>query len=440
MLTAICIIITILLVILNGYFSMSEMALVNARKTKLQQAVDEGVPHAKEALQLASETDNLFATIQVAITLVGFATSAVAATTISDPVAHWLASFGIPWLTKASSFIAVAAITLLVAYVSLILGELFPKRIAMASSEKVAMRVAGFLLGFEKVFRPIVRFLSASTNLLARIFHVKSGDDPEPVSEDEIIMLVNNQDTLLDEEKRMIEEIFDLGDTVAREIMVPRVDMVLAEDTMTVKQVIDRMRGTGFSRLPVFHDDHDKIIGVTMVKDLLVPLMDDREDELIVNFMREPIFVPETKGILPLLQEMQNEHNQLVIVVDEYGGTAGILSIEDIVEEVVGEIADEYDPDRKYITRLSDDEWLIDGRFPVDDAIEEGFPVVESDEYDTIAGWLMDAVDFVPSTGERFEIDGYAFTVQAMRRRRISLLNVQKLEAANPAPQDVDEK
>ncbi len=248
--------------------------------------------------------------------------------------------------------------------------------------------------------------------------------DLDSVSEEEIKNLVNEQDSLLDEEKRMIGEIFELGDTKAREIMIPRVDMVLAEDSMTVRQTIDRMRGTGFSRLPVFHDDHDTIVGIVMVKDLITPLLDDSQDEPISKHMREAVFVPETKDILPLLTEMQNERQQLVVVVDEYGGTAGLISVEDIIEEIVGEIVDEYDLERKYITEVGDGEWIVDGRLTVDDAIENGLPIEASDDYDTIAGWLMSVIDFVPTVGEQFQIGNMQIIVRAMRRRRISTLKI----------------
>ena len=252
----------------------------------------------------------------------------------------------------------------------------------------------------------------------------KKASDSDAVSEEEIRNLVDGQDSLRDEEKRMIREILDLGDTVAREIMVPRVDMMLVEDTMTVREVIDRMRVTGLSRMPVFHDDSDNIVGVAILKDLLEPLVDDLDGEPVTQYMRKAVFVPETKDILPLLTEMQNEHQQLVIVVDEYGGTAGLITVEDIVEEIVGEIADEYDLDRKFVTQIGDNVWIADGRLPVEDAIDEGLPIEESDDYDTIAGWLMDKIDYVPSVGDEFTFGNMQVRVRSMRRRRIALLKI----------------
>jgi len=286
------------------------------------------------------------------------------------------------------------------------------------------MRTIGMIKLVERLTRPVVALLTASTNLIARLFGIKSADDRQNVSEEEIKFLVTEQDTLLDEEKRMIQEIFDLGDTVAREVMTPRVDMISIEDDTTVGSTINRMRGTGFSRLPVYNENPDRIIGIAMLKDLLVPLADDRVDDPITDYMREAMFVPETKDILPLLGEMQTSHQQVAIVVDEYGGTAGIISVEDIVEEIVGEIADEFDPDNKYQTQLSETEWLIDGRLPTDDALELGFPVSEGDSYETIAGWLLDTIDSVPQVGDSFEVEGFTFKVQSMRRSRISLLRV----------------
>jgi putative hemolysin len=165
-------------------------------------------------------------------------------------------------------------------------------------------------------------------------------------------------------------------------------------------------------------------VGIAMVKDLLAPLIDDRGDEPITSYMRDALFVPETKDILPLLGELQTSHQQIAVVIDEYGGTAGIVSIEDIVEEIVGDISDEYDSDSRYQTQLSPNEWLIDGRLSIDDAIDLGFPVQESEDYETIAGWLLDTIDSMPQVGDSFDIGDFTFKVQSMRRHRISMLRV----------------
>lgn len=249
----------------------------------------------------------------------------------------------------------------------------------------------------------------------------------QPVSEEEIKDMVAGAGELLDDEKRMIHDILDLRDLTAREIMKPRVDMILVEDTETGRAALERMRGTGYSRLPVYHDDMDAIVGIVHYKDLIGPLMDGRVDDPVTKFMYEPMFVPETKDVIPLLSEMQEQRQQMAIVVDEYGGTDGLITVEDIVEEIVGEIIDETDRDREPVTLLSPGCWRADGGLPVDDALELGWPVAESDDYETIAGWLMDTLDFVPKTGDEFEVDGFSFKIEKMRRSRISTIRVTRL-------------
>ena len=186
------------------------------------------------------------------------------------------------------------------------------------------------------------------------------------VSEEEIKGIVADAEELLDDEKRMIHDIMDLGDTSVREIMQPRVDMMLVEDDATVRAALERMRGTGYSRLPVYHDDMDNIVGIVHYKDLVPPLMDGKDDEPVTKFMFEPLFVPESKDVMPLLGEMQAARHQMAIVVDEYGGTDGLITVEDIVEEIVGEIVDETDLDRPLITVLDGDGWRVDGSYPVE--------------------------------------------------------------------------
>ena len=209
--------------------------------------------------------------------------------------------------------------------------------------------------------------------------------------------------------------------------------MTLMPDTATLGDTLEVMRRTGYSRLPIYHRSVDRVVGIAHIKDIIGPILNGKKDEPVSRHMREADYVPDTKDIIPLLSEMQSSHDQMVIVVDEYGGTAGIITIEDIVEEIVGEIEDEFDPDNKYLTRLSRREWLVDGRFSCDDAIELGWPLEESDDYETIAGWILELCDSVPDIGEVFEVAGYKFKVQSMRGQRISLIRVI-------APAETDKK
>ena len=430
----ISIVVTFLLVLVNGYFSMSEMALVNAKHVLLQKDADEGDKKAQRALSLASDSGQFLATIQVAITLVGFFASAAAATNLSDPLAQWLSGFGVGWLSVIAPGLAPVLITLIVSYLSIVVGELVPKRMALADAERVSKTVAGPLMVFQKVARPLVALTSASANGLSRLLRIKNADERQSVSEEEIKYMVTDNDELLPDEKRMIHDILDLGDMTVHEIMQPRVDMILVEDTETVRQAVDRMRGTGYSRLPVFHEDIDRIVGIVHYKDLIAPLMDGHAEEPVGKYAYEAMFVPETKDLFPLLSEMQTNRQQMAIVVDEYGGTDGLITVEDIVEEIVGEIIDESDIENKFITPLSDGTWLVDGRFPVEDALKLGWPVTESDDYETMAGWLMGMIDFVPQVGDEFEFGGYRFKIQAMRRRRISNIRVTREVGADNAP------
>lgn len=420
----ISIVTTLILTIVNGFFSMSEMALTTARRATLEREAEQGDRRAAAAARLASDSDDFLATIQVAITLVGFASSAVASTNLSDPLARWMSSFGVAPLTAVAPGLAPVLITLVVSYLSIVIGELVPKRIALANAEVVSKRVAGPLDVFRRIAHPLVWLTQSSAGALARIFRIKTADDRQNVSEEEIKYMISEQDTLLDEEKRIIHEVFDLGDAVAREVMVPRVDVTMCEDTQSIQAVMSVMRETGFSRVPIYRDYVDCVVGIAHIKDLIGPILDGHGDDSVAAYTRDATFVPDTKDILPLLSEMQTAHEQIVVVVDEYGGTAGIITIEDIVEEFVGEIEDEFDPDNKYLTRLSRREWLVDGRFPCDDAIEMGWPIDESDDYETVAGWIMDESDSVPDIGEVFEQDGYKFKVQSMRGQRISLIRV----------------
>ena len=433
---ALSIAVTFLLTLVNGFFSMSEMALSTAKKVVLEHEAEQGDQKARIAADVSGDSAEFLAAIQVAITLVGFFSSAFAATNLSTPLAEVLVGVGVP--AHMAHTLATVLITLIVSYFSIVVGELVPKRIALADAEGVSKRVAGPIRSFSRLAKPLVALTAASSNALAMMLGIKSGDDRQEVSEDEIRYMVTDSEELTDEEKSMIHEVIDLGDTIAREVMIPRVDMCAIEDTQTCSETLEVMRRTGYSRVPVYHEDVDRIVGIAHIKDIISPIVDEGAgDKRISRYLRQASFVPDTKDIIPLLSEMQSSHDQMVIVVDEYGGTAGIITIEDIVEEVVGEIADEFDPDNKYLTKLSDHEWLVDGRFSIDDAIELGWPIDDSAEFETIAGFVLEIADSVPQPGDVFTCEGYQFRVQSMRGRRLSMLRVTApVEPEEPAAEE----
>ncbi len=266
---------------------------------------------------------------------------------------------------------------------------------------------------------------SSKPGLFSSLF----GRNKRQVSEEEIKELVDDNDELLDDEKRMIGEILELDQLTVSDVMQPRVDIIAVEDTETVRAALERMRGTGYSRLPVYHEDLDHIVGVVRYKTLIPAVLDGSIDEVITDYIQDALFVPETKDLFPLLSELQTNRQQMAIVVDEYGGTDGLITLEDIVEEIVGEIIDETDADVPYVTRLTEDEWLVDGRLPVEEALNMGWPVVESDQYETIAGWMLNTADAVPQVGDELTVDGYRFKVRTMRRRRIRTVHVTRLES-----------
>lgn len=248
----------------------------------------------------------------------------------------------------------------------------------------------------------------------------------DSLSEDDIREAVGFANDLTQPEKQMINEIIDLGDATADEICIPRVDIMLVPGDESARFALERMRGTGYSRLPVCGEDIDDVLGVVNYKDLIGPLMDGSIDDPVSKFMRKTMFVPETKNVIALLREMQAKHQQMAVVVDEYGGTKGIITIEDILEEIVGDISDEYDQRGDMVTERSPGQWRVEGRLPVEDAEKLGWPVQASDDYETIAGWLMSEFESVPDAGDQLVRDGYTFTVVRMRRSRIATIYVDK--------------
>lgn len=419
------------LVVLNGYFAASEIALVSARRAAIKMEADEGSRRAQAVLRLTADPSRFLAAIQVGITLVGFGASATAAVTLAEPVRDWLTSLGITWVGRIAPGLAVFLVTLVISYLTLVFGELAPKRLGLHSAEKVAKAVAGPISLLQKVTAPVIWVLSHSTNAAARLLGVRPGDVRPGVTEEEIKLLVTEQGTLLEDEKRMIHEIFELGDMVAKEIMVPRVDMLMLEDRMPLEQAVEHFRRSGYSRLPVYRGDADSVVGIVMLKDLVGPASQGLLSEQVSGYVRPAVFVPETKPILSMLRDMQEAHNHLAIVVDEYGGTAGLVTIEDIVEEIIGEIADEFDRERRYITRLGDNEWVVDGLLSVHEANETlDWDLPLSEEYETVAGWVLAELGRIPVGGEVVEHHSLRVQVDVVRRRRIARLRVKRVAPA----------
>ena len=427
------IILVFALILVNAFFAMSEIAFISLNDNKLRKDAEDGSRKARMITKLLDEPNNFLATIQVAITLSGLLSSAIAADTYADPAAEFLAKY-IPIDADIVHGATVLLMTLVLSFVSLVLGELVPKRIAMHYPEKISYSIAGILSLCYKLFKPFVIVLSGSTNIVLRLFGINPNEEPEEATEENIRMMLDAADekgTIEESEKEMINNIFEFDDRNVGEIMTHRKDLTAIEISTPISEAVDLAISDGYSRMPVYEETIDNIKGVIYAKDLLT-LIGDRaiEGRKVEDFIRPINFIPESNSCSEAFAEFQQKKIQAAIVVDEYGGTAGLVSMEDLIESVMGNIQDEYDNEEEEISAIDDDNFDFEGTVLLSD-IEEllGIEVDDDAEYDTLSGLIMDILGRIPEEDENpvVEYQGVEFTVMHVEEHRIAKVHAKIL-------------
>jgi putative hemolysin len=435
------------LISLNAFFSASEIAIISVPKLRVKQLMEDGNKTAKVLFHLADESSRFLATTQIGVTLVGFMASATAAVSLSDGLANAIKTIPLAGIEQSANGIAVAIITIILAIITLILGELVPKSIALQHTEQIAMFVARPIDLLSRLFNPLVHFLVGVSNLITKPFGVKPRRGMPIVTEEEIKTMVDAGEeggVLEEDEKEMIYSIFEFGDTLAREVMVSRVDIVAIEASTPVLDAIELITQHNHSRIPIYQGNMDNIIGILYAKDLLKVLREKGRDAAnqiqLSALVRPAIFTPETKKVDELLKEMQKRRMHMVIVIDEYGGTAGVVTIEDILEEIVGEIRDEYDQAEEPMTQtVNESEWVIDARANLDDINELLQTNMPTEETDTLGGFVYSQLGKVPLPGDEIHFENLVLKVMSIAGRRIGKIRVQRLKPEVSVEEPSDE-
>ncbi|MBO5858373.1 MAG: HlyC/CorC family transporter [Clostridia bacterium] len=440
------IVLLFVLILVNAFFAMSEIAIISLNDTKMQRLAEEGNKKAKQIIRLTENSSNFLSTIQIGVTLAGFLTSASASQTFVDMLVNALAKTAIVPTVPLSviSIVSTILITLVTSYFSLVLGELAPKRIAMQIPEKISYKVVGILLFIAKIAKPFVKILSFSTNAIVRLFGFDPNADEEQVTEEEIRMMVDvggEKGVIEDTQKEMIDNIFEFDDLDAGDIMTHRTEMTAIEVSHSLEEVAKLSFENGYSRIPVFENDPDSIVGVLYAKDLLKFVGRDIPADLTISkIMRKALYVPETQSCGDLFKAMTESRTQFAVVVDEYGGTAGIVTLEDVLESIVGNIQDEYDDEEEEITKIDETTFTIDGTIDLDEVNElVGIELPEGD-YDTLGGFVISLLGYLPSETDKSpivaEYENLRFTVLSLDERRIEDIKVEIL----PLPESDDDE
>ncbi|MEG3292918.1 hemolysin family protein [Streptococcus suis] len=392
-----------LLTLFNAFFSASEMALVSLNRSRVEQKAADGEKKYIRLLQVLENPNNFLSTIQVGITFISILSGASLANDLGAVFAKWMGNS--TTAQTAGYWLALAMLT----FVSIVLGELYPKRIAMNMKENLAVVTAPVIIFLGKIVSPFVWLLSAATNLISRITPMNFDDADEQMTRDEIEYILTKSEKTLDaEEIEMLQGVFSLDDLMAREVMVPRTDAFMVDiedDTATIMAAILKQN---FSRIPVYDGDKDNIIGLIHTKKILSEAFSNGFDNLnIRRIMQEPLFVPETIFVDDLLTSLRNTQNQMAILLDEYGGVAGLVTLEDLLEEIVGEIDDETDKTEIFVREIADNTYIVQGNMTLNDFNEHFEMELESDNVDTIAGYYLTGVGTIPSQDEKvsFEVD-----------------------------------
>ncbi len=413
----------VVLTLLEGFFVSAEIAIISIRRSRLDQLAEDGNRRARRVRRLKDDPGRFLAVVQLGLTVLGFFASAYAAVNLSNKLADALRT--IPAVGGSADGLALLIVTVLLALFTIVFGELVPKSIGLAYAERLAMLVAGPVEWIARVLGPIVWFLTRVTSGITRLLGVSMSSEAQMTAE-ELKLIVERggeQGILEAEEEQMINAVIELGDRRLHEVMVPRIAIVAMPVSATLDEAIDLIVEEGHSRVPVYDESVDEILGILYAKDLLPVLKIGAESRPTVrSLLRAPLFVPESMSIDDLLHEFQRRKVHIAIVLDEYGGTAGLLTIEDLLEEIVGEIQDEYDVEEPLIVRLSPDEARIDGRVDVDELseiFEISIALEDADEYDTVGGLIFHRLGHVPRPGDEVRLDGLKLTVETTDGRRV---------------------
>ena len=430
------IVMVVAFVLIGGAFSGAEIALVSLRESQVRTLAESGGRRGKAVQRLLSDPNRFLAAVQVGVTLAGFFSAAFGASTLSQPLAEWLVTRGMA--EGLAGTLALVLVTIAISYLSLVVGELTPKRLALQRAEGFSLLVAAPLHAIAKLSRPVIWLLSASTNVLVRLV----GGDPkasgESISQEELRDLVTAHESLTSDERRLIGEVFRAGDREVREVMTPRTEVDFLDASMTASRAAKQVHDSSHSRYPVVGRDEDDVLGFVHVRDLFLPNHPAGRAATVGDLVREVKRLPGTAGVLTALSEMRRENQHLAIVVDEYGGTDGIVTLEDLIEEVIGEIYDEYDEDvADGGDERPDGPQELDGLLNLDDFREATGLQLPEGPYETVAGYVLAELGRLPVVGDSVEVEGRTLTVLELDGRRIARISVSRAPQPEVDPAQV---
>lgn len=431
------IVVQLVLIALNAFFAASEIAVISLNEVKLRRQVEAGDEKAKKMLRMVEEPTGFLSTIQVGITLAGFLGSAFAADSFSEYLVAWLVDTCKITFVPVSVLdtVSVVLITLILSFFTLVLGELVPKRVAMRNPDKLARKVCGFIAGLSTVLKPVVWLLSASTNGMLRLFGINPNESTEDVSEEDILDLVDaveEQGEIDNDTKEMIENVFEFDNTAVSDIMIRRSEMTVLYESDDRETVLQTMLDSGFSRFPVCGESTDDIKGIVLAREYLFKAQENPDCQLS-DMMQKVKFIPDTLPANRVFRDMRESKVHMAIVVDEYGQTAGLVTMEDLLEEIVGKIYDETDaPEIPEISEVEPNRWQVIGGTLVED-VEEAVGVTirgEEDTFDTVGGFVIANLEYIPQDGEtpEFTYENLAVKVLTVKEKRIELVEIVKSE------------
>ena len=421
-----------LLIACNAFFASMEIAVISLNTTKLRKLSEEGDNSAKKLLKFAENPAGFLSTIQVGISLSGFLGAAFAADSLSEPLTKWFLSIGIKLNYSFLNSLSVILITLILTFITIVFGELIPKRIAQQKSYEVAKACCGVISVMAILFKPIIVLISGTTNLFLKMLRLKTEAEDDSVSEDDIRMMVDvggESGSIEEDEQEMIQNIFEFNDITISEIMtrVSDVNAISIEDSE--EDILKTIKETGNSRFPVYNEDINNIIGILNAREFLINL-NDSNGKSVKQMLRKPYFVPETIKADQLFSDMQKNKIHISIVIDEYGETRGIVTLEDLLEEIVGNIYDEYDKaESPEIEKIGENKWRVQGTLSIDDLNDElDISIPDERDYDTVGGMIFSCLHTIPEDGKQFNvsINGLDITVTRVEDKRVIEAIIQK--------------